>query len=465
MSTFRKASTLQEVAGETEVQPLKQGDVRYVDLSAGRDTRDLSRLRLKLEDCVKRGDFAKIAFTGHRGCGKSTELYRMEHALAQEFYSVHLFVDDSLLHAMEYPDLFLWIVESVAKGFYEASIPVDDSVIDRVRAWFEQKVQITDDVSKAEMKLEAGVESKAGLFGLLSLTAKLKSSFMGSTERRTEIRRSLKNYANDLIDRMNELFDAARAGLKSVGKPVELLLVIDNLDRLLPQVGRELFLENGELLKRPKVHLIYTVPLPMILAPSSINNTFDTFTLPMVKLQYPDGRRFDKGRDVLKKLLSARLELDSIFKSPAVITELIRMSGGSVRDLMRLLSYAQTDARVDYKAMIDLPSVKIAVKKTRIEYERTLSPVEVYFPMLCRVHQTKQDPMRPGEKIDRTSVQSAREFFSDLLFNGSVLEYNGEKCWYDVHPIVQLIDAFQETLKKLSNDAAETAEDPQPAAG
>ena len=112
MSTFRKASTLQEVAGETEVQPLKQGDVRYVDLSAGRDTRDLSRLRLKLEDCVKRGDFAKIAFTGHRGCGKSTELYRMEHALAQEFYSVHLFVDDSLLHAMEYPDLFLWIVES-----------------------------------------------------------------------------------------------------------------------------------------------------------------------------------------------------------------------------------------------------------------------------------------------------------------------------------------------------------------
>jgi hypothetical protein len=73
--------------------------------------------------------------------------------------------------------------------------------------------------------------------------------------------------------------------------------------------------------------------------------------------------------------------------------------------------------------------------------------------------------MRPGEKIDRTSVQSAREFFSDLLFNGSVLECNGEKCWYDVHPIVQLIDAFQETLKKLSNDAAETAEDPQPAAG
>lgn len=461
MTSPSKASTLQDVARVTEVEPLPLGDPRYVDLSEGRDTRDLSRLRIRLKDFANSESYAKFAFTGHRGCGKSTELLRMEHAVSEQFYPVHLFVDDGLLHSLEYTDLFLWIVDSVATTLTNDSIAVDNSKIDKVRDWFAEKIRVTDEKTKSEIGIETSVEAGGGFFGLIKLMARLKSSFMGSVERRTEIRMSLKNFATDLVARLDDLFDAAREGLKNAGKPTELLLVIDNLDRLPPPVGRELFLEAGDLLKMPRVHMIYTVPLPMVLAPGNITNSFESFTLPMVKMFQSDGKRFDKGRHAFKALLAARLELDRIFTNDKVVGHLIQMSGGSVRDLMRLVSYAQTDARTDDKSQIDMASVKLAVKKMRIEYEKTLIPGEVYYPILCRVHQRKLDPMEAGEKVDAKDVQNARDFFSQLLFNGSVLEYNGDRCWYDVHPIVQLIDAFQDKLKKLPYADADTP-DAQP---
>jgi hypothetical protein len=215
MTSSTKAATLQEVAGVTEVEPLPLGDPRYVDLSEGRDTRDLSRLRIRLKDFANSGTFAKFAFTGHRGCGKSTELLRMEHAVSDQFYPVHLFVDDGLLHSLEYTDLFLWIVDSVATKLTGDSIPVADSKIDKVREWFAEKIRVTDERTKAEVGIETEAKAKGGFLGLLTLMARLKSSFMGSVERRTEIRMSLKNFATDLVARLNDLFDAAREGLKT----------------------------------------------------------------------------------------------------------------------------------------------------------------------------------------------------------------------------------------------------------
>jgi hypothetical protein len=40
-----------------------------------------------------------------------------------------------------------------------------------------------------------------------------------------------------------------------------------------------------------------------------------------------------------------------------------------------------------------------------------------------------------------------------LLFNGSVLEYDGGETWYDVHPVVQEIEVFQEAVARARNQA------------
>ena len=118
------------------------------------------------------------------------------------------------------------------------------------------------------------------------------------------------------------------------------------------------------------------------------------------------------------------------------------MSGGSVRDLMRLLFEAQSLARVDDKDRIDHASARDAVQRVRVDLERTLWPYQA----LARIHETKSLP--EPEAADQHQLEQARAFYADLLIKGVVLEYDGGECWYDVHPIMRDIAAFKDALKR-----------------
>jgi hypothetical protein len=74
---FRTAQTLPEVARQATLEPLKPGDPRYVDLSAGQEARDLRLLRQYVEDQnADERRYALATFSGHRGCGKTTQPYQ-----------------------------------------------------------------------------------------------------------------------------------------------------------------------------------------------------------------------------------------------------------------------------------------------------------------------------------------------------------------------------------------------------
>ena len=133
-----------------------------------------------------------------------------------------------------------------------------------------------------------------------------------------------------------------------------------------------------------------------------------------------------------------------MFASGGVVRFLAEMSGGSVRELMRLLDQAQLSARVDEKNRIDRASAREAATKLRIDFERLLVPGQVYFPLLARIHQTKD--LALDAALDQDAVQAARAFCTDLLIMGAVLEYNGERTWYDVHPLVREIRPFKDAL-------------------
>lgn len=451
MSAFKKARTLPEVAAQTTMVPLRPGDVRYVDIAAGRGATDLEQLRIHLTDAdASQNRFAAVAFTGHRGSGKSTELLRLEHDLRHRFTCLHLYVDDNLLGDCDYTDLLLWLVDDLVRKFTNEELPLDEKLVDDVLGWFAEKTLDSVRTVKKEIRAEATAEAKAkaGLPWLsVMLLARVKSSFLGSSEQRTLIRRKLQSYSSDLIRKVNLLLDNAQTALERGGKRPDLLIVQDNLDRLQTDAARRLFHENGDLLKSLHAHVIYTVPIPMVLSPYNIGNVFEqTFTMPMVRICDPDGQEFKAGVDALVELLAARLDIDVVFEGADVPRFLAKMSGGSVRDFIRLVSYAQLVARAVKKDRMDRDSAAHAVKKLRLDFERLLIPGQVYFPLLAQIHRHKQLTLPKDTEPDVKKVQTDREFFSQLIFNGSVLEYNGERNWYDVHPVVQEIEAFRNAL-------------------
>jgi hypothetical protein len=434
-----------------DLLPLESGDPRYADITAGRGSDQLAHLRRCLLEYDEQDNrFAKIAFSGHRGSGKSTELFRLEHELKDRFTSLHIVAEDGLRRDYDYTYFFLWLAEELARRFESEGLPLDAELFQDVAEWFAKVTLVELEKVKKEVALEAeaSAEGKAGLYWFsVKLLARLKSMVLGSIERRTEIRQRLQSRSSELIDRVNLLLDDARRVLKDANRPANLLIVVDNLDRLEPEAIEPLFFRNGDFLKMPRAHLVYTVPIATVVAPNRISIVFEqNFTFPMVKVRDANGKRFSKGIAALANLMEHRADLDEVFTSRKVVRDLAELSGGSVRDLMRLVQYASRSALSDDKPRIDKSSIDDAARGFQQEFERMLIPGSVYYPLLARIHLAKHDALEVTGEIDPASVQAYREFFSELLLNGSVLEYNGGENWYDVHPLIQNVKVFKKAL-------------------
>lgn len=382
------AETLAESTQLLKVEPLSYGSKLYQDLNAARGTRELEKLRLHLQNSARTPNaFARIAFVGSRGAGKSTFLLHLEHELerAKVFTPLHIYLDPRLESDCDYSDLLLWMVEEVARVFSEKGHPLDEAELSKVAVWFaERTIEKTTDWKK-----EIGLETEAkgsggfsipGIFSL-KLLARLKSMIVGSEVSRKQIRQNLQNYATELRERVNEFFDHARLVLKKNGKPDRLLIVQDNLDRLKRDTARPLFENGGEMLTGLRADLVYTAPLALSLAPYDIRQLFGhVFTMPNVKVRLRTGKAHKEGIDGLVALVGKRLALELIFENEKVVRYVAEKSGGSVRDLIRLLDDGQLEAQVDGKPRVDMKSARTAVNKLRDHFSRLLKPGNVYYP-------------------------------------------------------------------------------------
>lgn len=451
------ARTLEEASQQLMLFELGPDDPRYTRLDEGRATKELTKLELFLRNAARTPSaYAKCAFVGSRGTGKSTYLLHLERELERsgDFTPVHIHLDGSLETDCHYSDLFLWMADEIARQFSERNHPLDDPVLADVAWWFADKTVSTVEELKKEVGLSAEAEasSRTGIPGIFSLKllARLKSMIIGSENSRKEIRDKVQNYATELLERMNALLDHARDVLKRAGKPDRLLIVQDNLDRIRPrEKAWQLFEGGGEMLMALRVDAIYTAPLVMSLAPLDIGPIFGkVFTMPNVKVRKKDGKPHKAGIDGLVELVGKRLSLKEGFQSINVARHLAEMSGGSVRELLRLVSEAQLEAQVSGKSQVDMKSARAAVVKKALNFARLLMPMSVYYPILAKVHLTKTEYQLSDIDATTERVASARAFFAELIGNEAVLEYNGDDSWYDVHPALRETAPFKDALDK-----------------
>src|ERR687886_2590713 len=206
-----------------------------------------------------------------------------------------------------------------------------------------------------------GASSKEGgefslAFGIGEITAKAKNS----PELRSKLREYLEPRTTGILEAINhELLKPAKEKLKQQGLQ-GLVVIVDNLDRVESRPkswGRPqqeyLFVDRGEQLRQLDCHVIYTMPLALM-----FSNDFNTLTqrftvdpkvLPMVPVKLRDESDCQEGMYLLRQMVLARafpnvtperrLSLISeIFDPPDTLDYLCRISGGHVRELLRLLN-------------------------------------------------------------------------------------------------------------------------------
>ena len=85
-----RADTLKTAFRICNLEPLQGEDLDryYLDLSAVRNTSAIDGVNTDL-DFQEVGQHGTILFTGHRGCGKSTELKRIKNRWKEDYWVIY----------------------------------------------------------------------------------------------------------------------------------------------------------------------------------------------------------------------------------------------------------------------------------------------------------------------------------------------------------------------------------------
>lgn len=418
---MEKATELREIVRSTKLVPLRGEDFEkfFVETDDARGVNAAWMLRDYFD--INKDEPKKVLFMGHRGSGKSTELYRFGEYLKDDFRIVNFSIRDEADTAdLEYVDLIFIILQQLHEQAERDGLVVNEHILKNLdHYWNDQTLIENLKIAKAEVGAES--EVKGGIWGLIRL--KVKGVFKVGSETKTVVREHIKPRLTQLLQSANDLiFDITRQ-YRAMGKTP--LLIIEDLDKLDLAIAETLFLRRKNILTAFNIHLIYTFPIFLHYSGkfSEIEAAFDHYELlSMIKVREKSGKPFETGRETIRKILEKRTEL-SLF-APDALDFVIEKCGGSLRHLFEILQNAVLDQRMrDREATIlEKLAVENGFRKLRSYFERTITAEDL--DTLKAVHHSADKKPTAEMKL------------KDMLNAMAVIEYNGDR-WCAIHPAVE----------------------------
>ncbi|MEH1942201.1 MAG: P-loop NTPase fold protein [Nostoc sp.] len=378
-------------------------------------------------------------FTGHLGCGKSTELLRLKAELEVQQFHVVYFESTHVLEMadVDVTDILLAIAGQVSQSLEAMKIRLKPTYFTKLFA------EIVDFL---QTPIDLGVEAELSV-GIAKITAKTKES--------PQLRRRLRDYleprtANILQSINQELLERATKELKTRGKR-GLVVIVDNLDRVairpLPS-GRSLpeylFIQRGEQLRKLNCHVVYTIPLALTFSNDSaelqhrLGGGVAPKMLPMIPVRLRSGEIFTQGLAMMRQMVLARAFPDilpsdrlglitEVFDSLETLDRLCLISGGHVRDLLGLLF----DCLREQDPPFERDCVELVIQRQRDYRANAIDPHE--WELIFQV-------------VQQQRVRGDIEYHA-LLRSLFVFEYRDHQgAWFAVNPVLAETEKFKSWL-------------------
>lgn len=258
----------------------------YVDYSSVRLSNEINSL---LNNIEYSDTATHQLIIGHRGCGKTTELYRLQQKLEQQDYLVVYCEADKIIdiNDVKYTEVLLTIVQHLVQYAKNKEINIETN--NRAATLIENLVN-----SLKTMEL-SGLEVDA-YFLKLNLETKSRP------DARREVREALSRTPINLLEVINQYIEQVKQAVQK-----EIVFIVDNLDRVSRELINErgdtthdaLFIDAADLLTSIKCHVIYTVPTALALSnngPKLRDKYTHCCTLPMIPvisiLEYRDNEGY-----------------------------------------------------------------------------------------------------------------------------------------------------------------------------
>ncbi len=331
---------------EPEFQPdlFDEQHPLYVNLDDIRDTSYLDELYFDLGFNIKTSsfepstDYIKIIFSGHRGCGKSAELRRINNKLnnPDRYFTVFIDLEQEVeVGSFQYADFFGLLIHKLIEQLSEHGIEGGAETLQSLaKRLFE--TETLEKTTKALSKTSADLEGGGGfsLFGWGG-KASFKQAFSGENEISNNVRREVKRNTLRIIYEFNAALVDVRSKIEGQGKGRDVLFIIDGSEKIQSSVYEELFVKNGNIISEISVNMLTAVPITahyqIEKAPYKFNNRY---TVPMIKLG-----TIPKSVAKMKQIVATRIDLETFIENEA-LDKCIQYSGGCIRQLFQVIHTA-----------------------------------------------------------------------------------------------------------------------------
>lgn len=441
---MQKATRMEEIdAAVNKFEPVTPGHEFYVNFENLRGTFQERRVMRILNTTFKDGGYqfeyhpnrynkTLLFLAGMRGSGKTSELAKYCQLLDSPkcFFVVTCNVDSELdMNNVQYMDILIYQLEKLLQKAEQVNLSIDDAILESMNIWFQERVREINRNLKAEgsVELEVGNEnpvSFSGLLGkLLGITAKLKAGLSGSYERADAIRTNIKNRFSDFSIKFNAFIDQTNEQLRRENKGREVLFIVDGLEKTMTaETRRAIILNESNRIRQIKANTIFTLPIELMKEEQLIRSSGEVVTFPFIKIEERDGSEVREAFERFEEFVCKRVER-SLFDSSETIHLAIRYSGGSPRQLLRIIEQATWELDTN-ASQITKEAVENAIEQMGNATARYLEPAD--FELLKAI---KSD-LELGNPIGFDSgIQS-------LLEKEIIFEYN-DGTYKRVNPILE----------------------------
>jgi len=439
--TIKKAERLEDMIRNFKLQSLDERDFEEfyyngtMKIRMGNNNNPMRRL---FKDCTMQiGINNAYLLAGHRGCGKSTELFDLKQKFVKEYYPVAMVRAeiDLNLHLADCWDIMLFVTKALCEIADENNINLPDATVEAVLDYIKTDIVETETIDKdATIRGEASATASVNLAYLLKVFLKIKSSLQVGTHTRTILTRKGEQRASEWVMYIKEISDIIAN--KMDGK--QPIIIFEGLDKIQPY-DRAFDVFRHEILAKMPFPVIYSFPMPLIYDSkiATLESLYSISVLPMIKISNVDKTDNNEGIDVITQIVEKRASLELFDHN--VLTHMIKQTGGVLRHLFECIVTASYLASWREAEKIEMQDAEDALSEIYISLTRLISTQDNEY--LIKIY---------NDENYRKSIDNKDDLLN-LIGASVILEYRNGDRWHDLHPLISKFLENQGVVNEKNN--------------
>ncbi len=360
----------------------------------------------------------KFFFSGHRGCGKSTELLHLisNPEIQKKYWPINFSIrEEADIIDIDFRDVLLAIGGRLFREYRKKGGELPDQLLKELNSW---KGKVEKEISTILEGRASGVEMSASIDAFFA-NAGMKMKLEPAT--RVELRQVVETDITGLISLINHIATAIYSREHRIP-----LVLIDDMDKPDLEKARAIFHDRREIMMQPNCAIVYTVSSALFYSKEFDAIRDQAIFLQNIYLHPPmdPNTHHEEGYRTLREFVHVRMAAN--LAEDAALEEAITYSGGVFREMARIMRTAIGRARRRKAVRLDCSDIEWAATEIRNEYRRILD----------------REDIKLLKKVSDNNRLEYNDLLRPLLQLLALLDYRDGENWCDVHPV----------LRKLLND-------------